>query len=236
MAFIDESGTTDVTETVFTTAAVWCMPSNRDGVQKVLNYTAECIKNEIKDEMGEIPKEIHHSKGLHRFSDRLLEIAHEKCFEDYSIEKRDMRLIQQPIMYNYNIVNPSVESVLPGYDSKSYGNDARVRAIARSLQPLFLYGGEEPIEAEVILDDEVWSKAVSLCSPPITKALNGNNVKVHFSCYDSAKIPGIQLADIAAGVLRRFQKYGEERKAYEIIGKRTITHIGKRRTSGMSTL
>lgn len=236
MVFIDESGTTDVTESVFTTAAVWCMPSNRGGAQKVLGYTTERIKDEIKAEMGGRPNEIHHSGGLHRFSDRLLEIVHRDCYDDFSIEKRNLRLIQQPIMYSCNFVNPSIEAILPEYDSKTYGNIVRARAIAKSLQPLFMYGGEEPIEAEVILDDKVWSKAVSMCSRPITEALNGNKVHIQFSCHDSMKIPGVQLADLAAGVSHSFQREGKERKAYELIGKRTIIHIGERRAPGVLPL
>ncbi len=202
--------------------------------QKVLRYTTDCIKYRIQEEMGSWPSEIHHSDGLHRLSDDLLAVACGECFNDFSIEKRNLRLIQQPIMYNCATLNPMIEATLPEYDSKTYGNSARARAIAAILQPLFVCGDEGRIETEIILDDKVWSKPVSMCSKSITETLERNNVHVQFFCHDSAKIPGLQLADLTAGVIHSFQVSGREREAHELIKDRFIAHIGARRVPGAS--
>jgi len=228
MVYIDESGTTSELEQSITLASVWCAPITKEGHLSVLKYTADMVKNEIEVSTGKWPNEIHFSSGLRRFSDSLVDTAIDSSVRDSSIHKKDLPWMGRPIAFRAVTFSPLLEAALPGKDTHFHKN-LRARGIIALLMPLLLYSDEIKIEVSVILDDEVWNGALNVCKACLKKAVDHSSVSLAFSCESSGRVPGLQIADLAAGVVRQHLIDGSGKKAFDALSSGTFHRLNQMR-------
>lgn len=225
LIFVDESGTTSETEHNITLASVWCAPLTKEGYQSALKFTVDEVKAEINQTIGSWPKEIHFSRGLRRHADALFEKAIASSCQDTTIYKKDLPWNGRPLAFRTAACCPRIESTLPGYDKKTFHKNLRARGVISLLMPLLAHSGNPKIEASVILDAEVWNDAVSICEACLKGPLDANSVTVTFSCESSRRVPGLQIADLTAGVFRHHLIDGSYEKAMALLDAGTIHRL-----------
>lgn len=224
MVYIDESGTTSEQEQSITLASVWCAPITKEGYLSVLKYTTDMVKNQIEKLTGKRPNEIHFASGLNRYSDSLFDTTIDSSIEDTSIHKRDLPWIGRPIAFRTVTFSPILEAALPGKD-KHFHKNLRARGIIASLMPLLMYNGDQKIEASVILDDNIWGGALEVCEDCLKKSVDHGSVALSFSCESSRRVPGLQIADLAAGIVRHHLIDGSGNKAFNMLHAGTIHRL-----------
>jgi hypothetical protein len=62
----------------------------------------------------------------------------------------------------------------------------------------------------------------------LKRLIGENNVHIKFFCEDSKKVPGLQLADVFAGVSRHYRLERDVGEAFELINGKSIFHVGSR--------
>ncbi len=207
MVFIDESGTTSYTDRLFTTAAVWCAPTTREGYQSVLKPTARCVWETIEKRFGKKQNEIHYASGLKRYAGELLAILEAECHQDTTIIRNGNYWPGHPVAYTVATFHPNIESQI-ARGTVSFDCTLRSRAIVSLLRPLFLYRGEEKFDVSVILDDNIWKQAMDHCSRHIEDNLKKEGISISFSCESSRKASGLQLADLIVGITKDYYTSG----------------------------
>jgi hypothetical protein len=225
MVFIDESGTTSERERNITLASVWCAPTTKEGHLSILKYTADMVKGEIKQLTNKRPNEIHFASGLKRYSDHLFDTAVECSSQDVSVHKKELLWPGRPIAFRTVALSPMIESALPGYDGRLFHKNLRARGIIISLMPLLMYAGDSKIEASIVLDAEIWGDALSVCEQCLMGALDSAPVALAFSCESSRRVPGLQIADLAAGVARHHLMDGSCTEAFRLLSSGTIHRL-----------
>lgn len=231
LIFIDESGTTSETEHNLTLASAWCVPTTKEGYQSVLRFTADEAKAEIRQTTGSWPNEIHFSSGLMRCVDTIFEKVVASSYQDNSIHRNDLPWTGKPLAYRTVAYCPKIEFSLKGYDKNTFHKNLRARGIISLLMPLLSHNGRPNIEASVILDANVWGEAVSICRECLNGPLSANSVAVTFSCEDSNRVPGLQIADLAAGIVRHHLIDGTCNEAFKSLDAGIIHRLGKSKKS-----
>jgi len=228
--FIDESGMTDASESVFTVSSVWCCPSTTKGAQNTLRYTLDALRPISNEYSRGSKKEIHHSDGLGRISHTLLETAINTSHSDNSIMRGDGTVLREPLCWRTVDYSPPFEHHIAN-GGIPCGNQIRARSIIYNLRPLLTYqGNHDRIEVGVILDSDTWAKALDLCRDKIIRCLSERDITITFEFEKSTKIPGLQIADLVSGAVRRYYRNQEEKEAYEIVKKHTFEHLAFKRT------
>jgi len=229
LIFIDESGTTDSSESIFVVASVWCAPDSGSGVQNALKHTSDGVKRRIKELMGSWPKEIHYASGLSRYSYELLQIVEGCSSEDKSILRTNPIWTKQPIRYRINEVNPETEAMILG-DNSETSNLMRAHAILSNLRPLITCHGKVSIEVGVIFDSEVWKKPWELLSEQLKEVFKGSLITLSPYYENSSRVPGLQIADMAAGAARHYFVSGDGKDSHDFLIERAICNIGGKAT------
>lgn len=208
-------------------ASAWCAPITREGYQSVLKFSADEVKTEISKMSGSWPKEIHFASGLRRHGNTLFEKAIVSSLQDTTIHKNGLPWNGWPLAFRTVAYCPEVESILPGYDKRTFHKNLRARGIISLLMPLILYNGNLRIEASVILDTEIWKDAVSICEARLKGPLRTSSVELAFSCENSDRVPGLQIADLAAGIFRHYLIDGSCEKAFSLLNAGTIHRLNR---------
>lgn len=219
IVYIDESGNPFENEIAFSTAAVWCVVEKPEGREKPLKPTVDSMKQYLRDHgKMEWAQEIHHHRLPDEYSEYLL-------FQAISLSRRDRTILREgvfwersPIAFTIAIDNPrSVKAFDHSMTQQVLGNRTRLSALGNLLRPLSLYEGPERIRAELILDSEVWKKCVERYDSGL-KGIVGNqriDPAIHF-CRSSIT-PGLQIADLAAGINRQFIINSRQESGYRLL-------------------
>ena len=225
LVFIDESGNPWRGEDTFTAAACWCVPATKEGIVSVLRYTLDETRRKVEKLTGKLPREIHYSDGLRRYAEPLVSTIIEKSPEDSSIVRKDSDhpWSKHPLGCSTAIFTPVAESAT--MTDEEFPNILRARALLSLLRPLVVYGGSQSFEVSVVLDDDCWKKSLDLCSS-IKDIASKKGVAISFSCEKSVRIPGLQIADLMAGITRDYYRNGIAEDAFRIIEKLNIRHLG----------
>lgn len=153
-------------------------------------------------------KELHFQDGLAPHSFEIVTAAHALALEDETIIRENLPWNGHPLGYSTAIFSPEGEYVLAGR-GPDYYNAFRARAMISVLIPLLTCKKAAQIEASIILDAEPWKRALSLCSEHLENILGRESVSIDFSCESSSRVPGLQMADLVAGITRR--AYSDDR-------------------------
>ena len=217
--FIDESGNPFANEIAFSTAAVWCIPSLSSGRDKPLASTVDSMKQYlIDDHKHKWAREIHHRGMPDEFVEFLLFMALNEARIDNTILKEGYYWDKSPIRFTMSIGNPfAFKCMNPNIDSQQLGNLMRLFALGNLLRPLCIYLGPEEIFADIVLDAEVWKGVIERYDPGIKRTIN--NLKIHNAIYysKSAKTPGLQIADLAAGIVRQHLLKATQSAGYKLL-------------------
>jgi hypothetical protein len=219
--YIDESGTPNPQETLFATASVWCVPIRKSGYQNTFSYTVSQLRSLLKERHNKSVDEIHFQNGLTPYALELLTAAHDLVIEDHSIDKTISPWNGHPLGYRTTECSPEAESILVG-NNPDYYNALRARSIIHMLTPLLTCRKAAQVEASIILDSEVWKKSLDLCSGQIERMLGRESVKIDFSCESSSKVPGLQIADLVAGITRKSHLFNGLEETHRLIFDKTI--------------
>lgn len=164
----------------------------------------------------------------------MIETVSTKSLEDNSIIKKDHPWSKHPLGNSIAVYNPKLESEIAPHDD--FPNVLRARAISSLLQPLLNYNGSIGLDVSIILDSDCWKKSLSYCSDAIEEALRYSDVTISFSCENSKKAPGLQIADLIAGISKNYFKDPSLIEPYGMIARNTIHHIGPRSIPGVKPL
>ncbi len=226
LIYIDESGSPYKGERLFLGSAVWCAPTSNDGVQTTLRYTIDQIRSMVGKCNKKIPKEIHYSDGLRRMATEIVNLTFQKAYEDKTIRRNDLLWKNHPLANTTSFCNPRIEWELTREDDIS--NRMRARMISELLQPQFTFNGKFRLDVDVVLDSECWKISVDQVAESLKRLIGENNVHIKFFCEDSKKVPGLQLADVFAGVSRHYRLERDVGEAFELINGKSIFHVGSR--------
>jgi hypothetical protein len=225
LIFIDESGNPWAGETTFVGAAIWCVPITREGFQSTMRYTLEQSRLKIAELTGKMPNEVHYSDGLWRYSKEIIQTVGQKTLEDNSIVRKEFLWARYPVASTVAVFNPKIEyAISPNVD---FPNVLRARTIATLLMPLLNYQGASSIDVSIILDSDCWKKGLTYCTSKLEEMCKATDITISFSCESSSRVPGLQIADLFAGVTRDYHKDGTMQETYELSTKHRINHIGK---------
>lgn len=155
MAFIDKSGTTSKQDRLFTTAAVWCVPTIKEGYQSVLNPTARCVWKTIRASSGKKQNETRYASGLRRYVDILLFILGLECYNDTTMVGNERHWAGHPISFTMSTLHPNIEDRMMFKSNVNLDFALRLRSIISLLRLLFLYRGNSNYKVSVFLDEIV---------------------------------------------------------------------------------
>ena len=238
-AFIDESGNASAGRGLFVSSAIWCFPKMSEGHRSVLRYTIRSLKRKVKDLTGIYPDEIHYSSGLKRYADELITQCISTAFDDESIPNIGHPWDGHPLGFTFSFKETSFESCLSlnsmdGRTSPDFGNLIRARAIADLMLPLIYFDNPESIQISLIFDSPMWKNAVSYYGRNFDKLHDIDNLRLESFYEDSSAVPGLQIADLSAGILRHHVVEGIHKESLKILLnneiKRLMTQGPKRAT------
>jgi hypothetical protein len=215
---------TDASESVFTVSSVWCCPSTTRGAQNALRYTIDAMKPVANSFLKSQKKEIHHSDGLGQISATLLETALHASHSDNSILRGDGIILKEPLCWRTVDFSPEFEHQIAN-GNEPCGNWIRARSIVSNLRPLLTFQKNGKFEVGVVLDSEVWGKALELCKYMILDNLKDKGITISFDFERSNRIPGLQIADMVSGVARQYYRNQKEQDAFDLVRKHSFEHL-----------
>jgi hypothetical protein len=231
--FVDESGTPNETEPMFSVSAVWCAPKTHEGSQSILRYSVEKLKARVRELGGAFPQELKFSACSH-YADDLFTLLGQVSLEDFSIHCKVLPWNGPPLVFTTALASCRMESVLPIAGSTTrkrtpeLGNIIRARLLAESLRPICIYFERGELEISVILDDFVWNKALKHIGRYFEQVFANSLIDLSFSSEKSSRTPGLQIADLVAGASRRFAITARNETAFRMIEERTLHHLGRK--------
>jgi len=221
--FVDESGDSCPTQRLFSVGAVWCSPRSLSN-QHTLGFTHKALMAKALALTGNHNrKELSHSEGLALHDDDLFYEMSLKVPVDASVNQKDKPWTGFPLKFTTSIAHPTLETRMSS--SREAGNQIRARCLMQVLHPLTVYRGNAKIEAEVVLDDVVWAKAVAYCGDDFESPRIAKNLSFHFTYEKSLRIPGLQVADLVAGMNRHYCLTAENQSAHAFVDQNTLRHL-----------
>lgn len=189
-----------------------------------MRYTLDALKPIAKDFLGSDKKEIHHSDGLGPISDTLLTAAINTSYSDNSIIRGDGMILKSPLCWRTIDYSPQFEHHIAN-GGEPCGNRIRAQSIISNLRPLLTHQKNSKFEVGVILDSEVWGRALELCKDMISARLKERGITITFDFDKSSRIPGLQIADLVSGITRQYYRNQNEKDAFELVKKHTFDHL-----------
>ncbi len=189
-----------------------------------MRYTLDALKPIAKDFLGSDKKEIHHSDGLGPISDTLLTAAINTSYSDNSIIRGDGMILKSPLCWRTIDYSPQFEHHIAN-GGEPCGNRIRAQSIISNLRPLLTHQKNSKFEVGVILDSEVWGRALELCKDMISARLKERWITITFDFDKSSRIPGLQIADLVSGITRQYYRNQNEKDAFELVKKHTFDHL-----------
>lgn len=191
-----------------------------------MRYTQDQVRLKIEELAGKMPGEIHYSNGLRRYSKEIMNTVYQKTLEDDSIVKKDYLWARHPVASSISVFKPEIEhNISPSAD---FPNILRARTLVALLMPLLSYQDGKALDVSVILDADCWKKGLGLCSAKLVEICKASNIAISFSCEASNRVPGLQIADLFAGVTRDYYGSSTSIEPYEISTKHRVTQVGQK--------
>ncbi|MDH4123321.1 MAG: DUF3800 domain-containing protein [Thermoplasmata archaeon] len=225
--FIDESGNPFANEIAFSTAAVWCVQAPSSRRDKPLSSTVDSLKQYlIDDHKVKWAREIHHRGMPDEFAEFLLFMAMNKARTDPTIQKEGCFWDRSPVRFTMSIDNPCAFKLLnPEIDSQKLGNLIRLSALGNLLRPLCICQNTEKILADIILDAEIWKSAIDRYDPYLKRTIDNPSIETRLYYSKSAKTPGLQIADLAAGIIRQHHLKSTQNAGYKLLLSNELVQI-----------
>ena len=219
VVYIDESGNPFENEIAFSTAAAWCTVERNAGREKPLESTIDSMKQYLIDD-GKFKwaKEIHHRGMPDDYVEFLIFLAVNKARTDDTILQDQVYWDRSPLRFTMNAGNPhAIECLNPEMNPQRLGNFMRLSAIGNLLRPFSTYQGTEELMTEIVLDAEVWESVIERYDPGLRRMIGNARVKSEIHYCRSAKTPGLQIADLAAGIVRQYLLKSTQKAAYRLL-------------------
>ena len=230
--FIDESGNPFEGEIVFSTAAAWCVVERREERGGALESTVDSMKQYLV-EMGkrEWAKEIRHHEMPDDLAEYLLFLAIDKAKSDCTISRKEIYWNGPPLTFTTASQNPSaLRYLFPEMNSHLLGNYIRLSTLGNLLRPFSVYGGKDEIQVEIVLDSRVWSKSIEKYDPDLKRTVGSRKIHRRIRYSNSAVTPGLQIADLAAGINRKFHLGSSQRNGYRLLQSNALNALSLKRT------
>ena len=219
VVFIDESGNPFENEFAFSTAATWCVVGNNWGREKPLEATIDSLKRYlIDDNKLRWAREIHHRGMPDEYVEFLLSMAINKSMSDNTIIREPIYWDKTSLRFTMNAGNPhAVQCLIPGMNAHRLGNYMRLSSIGNLLRPLCIYKGRKELQADIVFDAEVWKSVIERCDPNLASTINNPLIKPRIHYCKSSKTPGLQISDLAAGIVRQNLLHSTQRAAFRLL-------------------
>jgi hypothetical protein len=226
-AFIDESGNPFENEIVFSTAAAWCVVARPEGREKPLESTIDSLKQYLIDVgKGKWSREIRHHELPEDLAEYLLFLAMDKAKSDDSISRGEAFWSGPPLTFTTTNQNPSaLKALIPDATPQMLGNYIRLNALGNLLRPLSVYRGIGEIQIDIVLDSRVWSKCIERFDPNLKRVISGRKVERRIHYCSSAVTPGLQIADLAAGINRKYLLESKQKTGYRLLQSNALNAI-----------
>lgn len=225
IVFIDESGTPVKSEKLFSCGAVWCMPRTWKGCQQPLRYTVDEMRKLVADTRGRMPAEIKY----HDHSDaaeNLIEHGVTCVGSDCSITQSGHPWVGSAIAFGSAYSLPATEKALhPDLSDSALGNQIRLSSVVSLLRPLIVYKCDKRIDVDIVLDSDVWRRSIEKFDPGLVGSISNSLVSATIHYEKSVSVPGLQMADLIAGMNRGFLLHEKHPKGHDFIQKRLLRHI-----------
>ena len=227
LVFIDESGNPFENEIAFSTAAVWCAVERPEGREKPLKPTIDSMMQYFRDiGKNEWAKEIHHRDYPDEYAEYMLFHALEKVRSDNTILRDGSYWDGSPLRFTVADVNPyAINRLLPEMNCQMLGNHCRLSTLGNLLRPFYTYVGVEEIKADIIFDSEVWRSVIQRYDPGLNKIINNSRITVRMYWCKSSNTPGLQIADLAAGINRQYIYLSRQKAGYRLIQANALNRI-----------
>jgi hypothetical protein len=225
IVFIDESGTPVETEKLFSCGAVWASPCTWKGCQQPLRFTIDEMRKRIGQEKGRMPPEIKYHDHSDMAED-LIEVALASVESDRSIVRSGHPWAGSTIVFGTASSHPAtVKALRPQQTDSELGRQLRLTCIASLLEPFAVYSGSKEIDAAVVFDSDVWKTPIEQSDPGLVRSISNERVSLSLFYETSVSVPGLQLADLVAGMNRAFRLHSHHPRGFEFIQKRLLKHI-----------
>lgn len=227
VVFIDESGNPFQDEYTFSSGAVWCAVERSEGREKPLESTIDSIRQYLRESgKARWAREIHHLDLPDDCAEYLLFLAIERSRYDRTIIRDESFFKISPIAFTYNADNPRAIKILnPGMDERMLGNTCRLNALGNLLRPLCGYRGEASLYVDIILDSEVWRSCIERYDPLLRNTINNARICQRIYCSRSKKTPGLQIADIVAGINRQYTMNSRQIIGFRLLQAHALNRI-----------
>jgi hypothetical protein len=229
--FIDESGNPFESEVVFSTAAAWCVVERPEDRGRPLKSTVDSMKQYLVD-MGKRKwaEEIRHHELPDDLSEYLLFLAADKAKSDETISREEIFWNGPPLTFTIASQNPSaIKLLLPDMNPQVLGNYVRLNALGNLLRPLSIYKGIDEMQVDISLDSRIWSKCIERYDPGFKKILRSRRVHRKINFCNSALTPGLQIADLAAGINRRYLLESRQKNGFRFLQSNALNAISLRK-------
>jgi len=219
IVFIDESGNPFDSEIAFATAAVWCAIDAPSGREKPLESTVDSMKRYLIDD-GKMrwAREIHHRGMPDDYVEYLMFMAMNRARTDNTILRNPIYWDRAPMRFTMSVSNPhAVRCLNPEMTAQGLGRFTRLSALGNLLRPFCMYQGTADIRADLILDAEVWENVIERSDPGLSRTIDNSRVNPHLYYCKSSKTPGLQIADLAAGIARQYYLKATQKAAFRLL-------------------
>ena len=230
LVFIDESGTPCPTERAFVAAAVWCLPSGEGGCQQTLRYSIDRMREFIKDRTGKHPHELRFSAGLARYADDLTSLLMtDATLKDRSIIRRDGFPLDNPLRFSTSSTICTAEIIRnSGRIGPVFGNELRARTIPDIMHSAMMYRGRVDLRLDIVFDENIWRTVEKAYGCNLKNLIPNDRISVSVEYRKSSSVPGLQLADLVAGITRNHLLNGENSRSFRMIQDARVFHFSER--------
>lgn len=237
--FVDESGHIGHKTSLSSafSGAVWCVPKPGMGLPKVLRPTILEVKDTLASAYGgRREAEVKYSHGAGKHARSVLEAA--ICRADYDETVYGNHGFWHPssIVFSFSRLDINAERcfsgasrVFNGDDTPDFWNMIRARIVGDVLQPLMFFDGEENVHVTIVLDGTNWRPGIEYYyGNRLQKLKMPGKISCEVVYCNSKDTPGLQIADVVAGVTRAFSTDCDNVDAFDFIARHSIHRIGKR--------
>jgi hypothetical protein len=145
-------------------------------------------------------------------------MAFDRSRNDGTILKNPIFWDKAPIRFTMDVSNPrAIRRLHPVMEPQRLGGLLRLSSLGNLLRPLCTYQGADEVAADIVFDSEVWRSAIDRHDPGLEGTVNTDKVRTNLHYNKSAKTPGLQIADLAAGIVRQYHLHGNQRSAFMLL-------------------
>ncbi len=189
---------------------------------KALKPTVSKMRDALNSTSGHHVSEIRYSHGAGTYAEFLLSIGLAEVRSDDTVSGDAEDWFPRGLAFTTATVDRASERCLSvrGRDSwrpnPDMGNIIRARTIAMLLGPLIRYGCA--YELGLIMDGANWKPGVEAhFGRNLERLFAGSGTTCQAEYCDSRRTPGLQMADLVAGILRDYTITGRRESAFRLL-------------------